>query len=815
NSIEDVPVLEVPALDLEAIAVEDEQRESGGLAPRFAIPFPVSVTPDNSGIWEAVDDKNLMWRQRVLAPEAVSINLGFTRYFMPQGGRMLVYSMDQKSVLGPFTAENNESHGEFWSPLLLTNEVVIEVTIPNAGINVLDLELTQVNSGYRGFGAKRGGGAKSGSCNVDVVCPEGNGWQGEIGSVGVISTGGSLFCTGFMVNNTANDRTPYFMTANHCGISSGNAASLVVYWNYETSICGGTPNGSLSDVQVGGSYFRAGYSNSDFTLVELVNDPQSSWEVSFSGWDRSAANASTAVAIHHPNCDEKRISFEYQSTSRTAYLGTTVPGDGTHVRVTDWDIGTTEPGSSGSPLFDQNHRVIGQLHGGYAACGNNDSDWYGAFAVSWTGGGSNTTRLSNWLDPGSTGATTVDTLGQGLSVNPSGAVAHDGPILGPFTNPTTTYTLTNQTTAALSYRVSLGGNVGLLLNGGAGPVTGTLPGSGTAQFVVTLSSAVNLLGVGEYLENVLVEDLTNLLFSTIPHTFKIGSGVAATFNMDTNPGWTTQGQWAFGVPQGGGGQYGNPDPTSGHTGSNVYGYNLAGDYANNLPQYHLTSLPIDCSTLTGVELSFWRWLNVETPSYDHAKLAVSNNGSTWTTLFENSGEITDSSWSQQSYDISSVADGRSTVYLRWTMGVTDGSWQYSGWNIDDVVLEGVNSFTQYGSGCPGSGGLIPELSGSGNASPGGSVTIQVQKAKASGYGLMLLSVTPGNSTISGCSYLVGPSIVPAVGIGLNSSGAASIPATLPGTFPVGLGLFMQFVSIDAGAANGKWAVSNGLELLVQ
>jgi len=816
SPLADVPVLTVPELDLEAIAEEDEQRLAAGLAPRYAIPNPVQVDPDSDGLWEAVDDAHLLWRLRIEAPKAGSINLGFTRYLMPQGGRLLIYTPDQKSVIGPFTDADNEAHGELWTPVILTDQVVVEVTIPNAGLNTLDLALTQVGSGYRGFGVKQGGGEKSGSCNVDVVCPEGYGWENEVDSVGVISTGGSLFCTGFMVNNTANDRTPFFMTANHCGVYAGNAASLVVYWNYETSICGGTPDGVLSDWQ-SGSYFRASYTNSDFTLVELDTPPLSAWEVAFAGWDRTGANATTAIAIHHPGTDEKRISFEYQSTSVTSYGGTSSPGDGTHVRVTDWDIGTTEPGSSGSPLFDQNHRVIGQLHGGWAACGNNDSDWYGAFARSWTGSGSNSTRLSNWLDPGGTGATTVDTLGQdqGLSVSPTGPVAHEGPILGPFTNPSTTYTLTNQSSVPLSYRVSLGGNVGLLLNGSTGPITGSLGVSGSVQFQITLGNPVFLLGAGEYLENVLVEDLTNVISMTIPHTFKIGDGVAASFPLDSNPGWSVEDQWAFGVPTGGGGAYGNPDPTSGNTGPYVYGYNLSGDYANNLPQWHLTSTAIDCSGLIGAQLSFYRWLNVERPAYDHAKVSVSNNGVNWTTLWENSSEITDSSWTLQSYDISAVADGQATVYLRWTMGTTDSSWQYSGWNIDDIVVEGVRPFMQYGSGCAGSGGLVPELSGSGNASPGGSVTIHVRDAKASGSGLMFLSLTPGNTPVSGCSYLVGALIVPPVGIGLNGSGAADIPATLPAGFPTGVGVFMQFLSLDAGAPNGRWATSNGLEMLVQ
>jgi hypothetical protein len=73
--------------------------------------------------------------------------------------------------------------------------------------------------------------------------------------------------------------------------------------------------------------------------------------------------------------------------------------------------GVTEPGSSGSPLYDAAGRFIGQLHGGASACGatgDNLSDIYGRFSVSWTGGGTNSTRLSNWLDAGNTGAMAID-----------------------------------------------------------------------------------------------------------------------------------------------------------------------------------------------------------------------------------------------------------------------------------------------------------------------------------------------------------------------------------------------------------------------
>jgi len=163
--------------------------------------------------------------------------------------------------------------------------------------------------------------------------------------------------------------------------------------------------------------------------------------------------------------------------------------------------------------------------------------------------------------------------------------------------------------------------------------------------------------------------------------------VAFSDDFETNMGWAVSGGlWARGTPTGGGGQYGNPDPTSGYNSASVYGYNLNGDYENSMPERHLTSPAIDCTNMSGVSLSFWRYLGVEKPTYDHAYVRVSNNGSTWTTIWENADYVTDADWNFQEFDISSVADGQSAVYIRFTMGTTDGSWQYCGWNIDDLEV---------------------------------------------------------------------------------------------------------------------------------
>lgn len=164
------------------------------------------------------------------------------------------------------------------------------------------------------------------------------------------------------------------------------------------------------------------------------------------------------------------------------------------------------------------------------------------------------------------------------------------------------------------------------------------------------------------------------------------SSVVHEWTMDENPNWTMEADWAWGQPTGGGGQYGNPDPTSGATGNNVLGYNLSGDYPNNLSEEHLVSSSFSLADATETRLQFKRYLNVEQPAYDHAQISISINGGAWSTVWSNPSTIEDSQWQTVTYDIYSQADLQSDVRIRWTMGTTDGGWRYSGWNIDDVQI---------------------------------------------------------------------------------------------------------------------------------
>ena len=395
-------------IDPERLLAEDRARGKSSQRPgplRFAVAEDVAFDPSNSGTWQNVPEGRL-WRLRIQSPGAVSHNLGITRFRLPEGAKLWIYDPAGKRVEGPYTSRHHNQDGSLWTPIIDGDEIVVELFVP-ASASTPVVGIGKVNKGYRDF--SKDGANKSGSCNNDVICPEGNLWRNQIRSVARYSISGTGLCSGQLMNNTALDFKPYFLSANHCGVSTTNASSLVFYWNFEAPTCGSQNGGSLADNQTGAT-FRASNAASDFLLVELNQTPDPSFNVFYSGWDATGTAPASTVGIHHPSGDEKSISFNNNAVTSTAYLSNAVNASANHWRVDDWEDGTTEGGSSGSCLWDATTgRCVGQLHGGYALCSApNYSDWYGKLSVSWAGGGTNATRLSNWLDPGNTNTLAMD-----------------------------------------------------------------------------------------------------------------------------------------------------------------------------------------------------------------------------------------------------------------------------------------------------------------------------------------------------------------------------------------------------------------------
>jgi len=410
-----VPEITVPDLDYVSLFVEDEARERSGQPPQFAVPFEQSITPATGGIWERVDMNTQRWSLRVNCDNALSMNVGFGRYNMPASGSMTITDATGDFTIRPFTADDNKSHGQLWTPVVPGGEAIIEITVSSAdrALVVKGLELTSINPGYRWVHDAAGRGSSE-SCNIDVVCPEGDPWWDEIPSIGVYTLNGYLTCSGVMMNNTAQDQTPYFLTANHCGVTNGSDSSIVVYWNHQNSYCrtpgsgdsGGNGNGNFNQF-TSGSTMRATRSYSDFTLTELSSNPNAAWGVTYSGWSR-ASSASLGAGIHHPEAAEKRISFPDSVNASGEYWDV------------NWGEGRTAPGSSGSPLYDGNHRVVGQLCCGSSYCPNDLNDYYGrSLFQSWSGNSSSS--LGSWLDPVGSNPTGIDSLVPGGGGDPSGA----------------------------------------------------------------------------------------------------------------------------------------------------------------------------------------------------------------------------------------------------------------------------------------------------------------------------------------------------------------------------------------------------------
>ncbi len=381
----------------------------------------VSVTPDTHGYWVTVEDGRV-WRLRITAPGATDLNLGFTSYFMPKGATLHVYDPASQYFQGPYSAEHNFDHGQLWTPLTPGSQAVVEVFVPTGLEEQLVLQLGRVGKGYQDvFEIGLGALIKQGSCNIDVVCSEGNAWRDEIRSVAVYGTNGSTFCTGTLINNIEQDLTPFFLTADHCQVGASNAASVVTYWNFESPTCGQLSGGSLSQ-NTSGATFRADDAPNDMTLLELSAQPDPSYNVHYAGWDaRASLNPAGSVGIHHPNTDEKAISFNDDSMATTSScIAASAPT--THWNVDNWEQGTTEPGSSGSALFDPaTQRVIGYLSGGSASCSNTGGfDCYGKFSTGWSLG------LSTWLDPNNTGATVIDGIDPDDETDPGTPPTGDG-----------------------------------------------------------------------------------------------------------------------------------------------------------------------------------------------------------------------------------------------------------------------------------------------------------------------------------------------------------------------------------------------------
>ncbi|MBX2980852.1 MAG: trypsin-like peptidase domain-containing protein [Flavobacteriales bacterium] len=375
------PTAVMPQVDALSLIAEDEARAAEGIKGpyRFGFNHETNLSLENSGVWHELENGDRIWSLAIECPGAFSINFEFNDYVVPSGAAVYVYN-EQHEVLGAFMAESNPGHTELGVTQLAGDKITVEYHEPAAVRGEGRLRIGQVTHAYRDIFNLAKGFNTSGACNNNVICPEGDPWRDQIRSVAMITVGGSGFCTGQLINNCANDGTPYFLTANHC---LGGNNTWVFRFNWNSPTCTPTTNAPTNQT-VSGSQLRANSAGSDMALLQLNSTPPANYNVFYTGWDNTATPPTRSTTIHHPDGDIKKISFDLDPATAVNWQGAAC------WRIANWEDGTTEPGSSGAGLWNQNGLLIGQLFGGQASCSNNVNDYYGRFNVSYP-------LLTNWL----------------------------------------------------------------------------------------------------------------------------------------------------------------------------------------------------------------------------------------------------------------------------------------------------------------------------------------------------------------------------------------------------------------------------------
>ena len=428
--------IELPPLDLESIIAEDSINDLDKSLPwRYGITRPLVIDYENDGEWiELPNNRGRIWKVAIWSPNAINLSINFNDFKLPEGAMMHLYNDDRTDISKTYTKDQNRENKKLGSWFVSGEIIWIEYYEPENTNSDAHLEIGSVIHGYR-MGQvhqiiedNNRGLNDSGDCNYDVNCSIGSDFENKKDlvkkTVALLNLGNGYLCSSSLINTTLGDKSPYLLTANHCLENSDPSFWSVRFnWMSPSPICG--LEGESLDIQtnftMSGAQVKANNSLSDFALVRLYNDIPESWDVAFAGWDKSDELPSMEIGIHHPNGDIMKICRDDSGAVKESANGTEVwliggssvgTGDG-------WEIGTTESGSSGSPLFNEEGRIIGQLYAGQAFCNgtenNNDYDIYGRFGISWNSGETTETRLKDWLDPNNSGQTTTETIQNVLS----------------------------------------------------------------------------------------------------------------------------------------------------------------------------------------------------------------------------------------------------------------------------------------------------------------------------------------------------------------------------------------------------------------
>lgn len=398
----------IPILDLQPtpiVELEPIDLRSGGF--RYGTPQPVELDFFDLAQWEHLPDGGLVGRLAVRSSGALSMSAVLSRVQLT-GLSILTLSNGVDTAYTRNYDRNTRlaSSGKIHTSLFPGHMLFLEYrgTLEEKGTS--GLTITSVIGGQRDLGDFTGS-KRGGDCLLDVACEEGDPWIDQKRSVVLYLDPDTAGCSGFLLNTTAMDFTPYVYVANHCFVS--DPALWNFYFNYERPGCG---SGVAPMSQfVTGAVQRANDHNGDFQLLELLDEPPASFGAYYAGWDRTNTTPTSGAFIGHPDQGPKKIALTGTTTS--GYI----PGYETAVWIADILDGGMISGTSGSPFFDQKKRVIGHVAAGDEGCSGERVAKAFKLSGNWMGVENGPSkRLREWLDPINSGWTFLDGMYRELQV---------------------------------------------------------------------------------------------------------------------------------------------------------------------------------------------------------------------------------------------------------------------------------------------------------------------------------------------------------------------------------------------------------------
>lgn len=358
-------------------------------------------------------DSSILWQLKIISPGANAMGFIFADLDIPEGDKLFVYHPASQKSIGAFTRQNNQPHGLLSVQIMPYEELVIEYHESYSNIkkenDFIIQEIIHITNKPDKSVDDAEHASSSGDCNVNINCPEGISWNKQKRGVAriILRSGNTwYYCSGSLVNNTNQDQTPYFLTANHCGTNATEEDYLVwqFYFDYEYLTCGNSGLLDESKMIEGSTLISKGalQEGTDFKLLLLEDEIPETWLPYFNGWNLSRRLSDSGVTIHHPSGDAKKISVYQEPTLSETFTGGLEQGFWkVNWSETESGYGVTEGGSSGAPLFDDKGLIIGTLTGGGASCSNPQlADYYGKFYYHWQANGTQPEmRLKPWLDP--------------------------------------------------------------------------------------------------------------------------------------------------------------------------------------------------------------------------------------------------------------------------------------------------------------------------------------------------------------------------------------------------------------------------------